>query len=383
MKMRFFILLFSSLLVTLNSCIQDEPLSPEAEITSFTLPEAILFSDQPVINQGRNTIQALVRPGADLTRVAPQITVNDFSTVSPASGEEVDFSEPVTYTVVAQDGIHTRDYTVRLISMDDEDVYTSIMLNFDFDCWEENPTYHYATPVPQTSTGLTYEVFATSNQGVALYQQFDTPEEYPTFPLERDGGYAAEMVTREGPGNILGIMNIPIVAGSLFTGTMNLLNALRDPLTSTQFGRPFNQEPLRFQGMYQYKAGTGDYIGPDGNPMPGVKDSCAVYAVFYKIDDTLETLDGTNIHDHPNIISVAMLPDRSSTEGDELIPFDIPFVRQSDEEVDFSRNEYKLAIVLSSSFWGDRYEGTPGSRLVVDEVKIVTQNEDSAPETSD
>ena len=374
--------LLSSLLLALSSCIQDEPLCPEAEITSFTLPEAILFSEQPVINQGRNTIQALVRPGADLSRVAPEITVNDFSSVFPESGEEVDFSEPVTYTVVAQDGIHKREYTVRLISMDNEDVYTSLMLNFDFDYWEENATYHYATPVPQTSTGLTYEVFSTSNQGVALYQQFGTPAEYPTFPLEQGDGYAAKMVTREGPGSILGIMNIPIVAGSLFTGTMNLLNALRDPLTSTQFGRPFNQEPNRFQGKYNYKAGTGTYIGPDGNPKPGMKDSCAVYAVFYKIDDTLETLDGTNIHDHPNIISVAMLPDRSSTEGDELVPFDIPFVRQSEEEVDFTRNEYKLAIVLSSSYWGDRYEGTPGSQLIVDDVKIITQNGDSAPDTS-
>ena len=113
-----------------------------------------------------------------------------------------------------------------------------------------------------------------------------------------------------------------------------------------------------------------------------MKDSCAVYAVFYKIDDTLETLDGTNIHDHPNIISVAMLPDRSSTEGDELVPFDIPFVRQSEEEVDFTRNEYKLAIVLSSSYWGDLYEGTPGSQLIVDDVNIITQNGDSAPDTS-
>ena len=42
--------LLSSLLLALSSCIQDEPLCPEAEITSFTLPEAILFSEQPVIN---------------------------------------------------------------------------------------------------------------------------------------------------------------------------------------------------------------------------------------------------------------------------------------------------------------------------------------------
>lgn len=382
MKLRLPTLLFSLSLLALSACIQDEPLSPEAEITSFVLPEDILFSDQPVINQGRNTIQALIRPGADLSRVAPEITVNDYATVYPASGDSVDFSEPVTYTVTAQDGLHAREYAVRLIPMDDEDVYTSLMLSFDFNYWEEHASLHYATPVPRTETGLTYEMFSTSNQGVALYQQYGAPDGYPTFPLEYGDGYAAKMVTREGPGSILGIMYIPIVAGSLFTGTMNLLNALLDPLTATRFGRPFNQTPVRFKGLYNYKAGTGDYIGADGNPQAGVQDSCAVYAVFYKVDDTLETLDGTNIHGHPNIISLAMLPDRSSTQGDGLIPFDIAFERQSDEVVDFSQHEYKLAIVLSSSFWGDRYEGTPGSQLIVDDIEIITEESASDEDTN-
>ena len=45
--------------IGLTSCIQDEPLCPEAEIESFTLPSELLFSD-PVINQGQNTIQVLL-----------------------------------------------------------------------------------------------------------------------------------------------------------------------------------------------------------------------------------------------------------------------------------------------------------------------------------
>ena len=131
--------------VGLTSCIQDEPLCPEAEIESFTLPAEILFSD-PVINQGQNTIQVLLNPNTDRSALAPQITVNEYSTVSPASGETVDFTEPVTYRVTAQDGIHTRDYQVQMIVMQDEDVYTSLMKNFDFSYWEENSTFHYATP---------------------------------------------------------------------------------------------------------------------------------------------------------------------------------------------------------------------------------------------
>lgn len=59
--------------VGLTSCIQDEPLCPEAEIESFTLPAEILFSD-PVINQGQNTIQVLLNPNTDRSALAPQIT---------------------------------------------------------------------------------------------------------------------------------------------------------------------------------------------------------------------------------------------------------------------------------------------------------------------
>lgn len=70
---------------------------------------------------------------------------------------------------------------------------------------------------------------------------------------------------------------------------------------------------------------------------------------------------------------MAMLPDRSSTPGEEMIPFEIPFVKKNDIEVDFSKYSYKLALVFSSSFYGDRYEGTPGSKLIVDDVEIVTE----------
>ena len=300
--------------IGLTSCIQDEPLCPEAEIESFTLPSELLFSD-PVINQGQNTIQVLLNKKADLTALAPEVTVNEFSTVSPASSETVDFTNPVTYRV-------------------------------------------------------------TSNQGVALYQQFLVPEQYPTYAIEHNDGFAAKMITKEGPGSILGIQYIPIVAGSLYTGKMNLLNALKDPLTATQIGQPFNQIPVRFTGYYKYKAGTGDYIGSDGNPKPGVKDSCAIYAVFYRIDENLHVLDGTNVHNHPNIILLAMLPDRSSTDGEELHAFDIEFKRLNDEVIDFSKHEYKLAVVFSSSFWGDRYEGTPGSELIVDDAKIITEEDE-------
>lgn len=358
-------------LLTFNSCIKDEPLCPEAEITSFSIPEKIAFST-PVINQGTNTIEVFVNEDTDLTNITPTLEVNDKSTLSPASGTAQDFTDPVIYTVTAEDGIHTREYTVNIIPMTD-DVFTPLMKKFNFNNWQTNSTLNYEYPIQQLDNGTTFNIFSSSNQGVSLYQQFGDPSLYPTHSIELNGGKAAEIITKEGPGSILGLQYIPVIAGSLFTGTMNLLNALANPLTATEMGQPFNQKPVTLKGYYNYKSGSGSYIERDGKVNPSRKDSCAIYAVFYKIDDNLKTLDGTNIMTHKNIVSMAMLPDRSSTPGEEMIPFEIPFVKKNDIEVDFSKYSYKLALVFSSSFYGDRYEGTPGSKLIVDDVEIVTE----------
>lgn len=53
--------------------------------------------------------------GTDMTALEVETTVSDRATVSPANGEKVDFSKgPVTFTVTAEDGVHTRSYIVNV-----------------------------------------------------------------------------------------------------------------------------------------------------------------------------------------------------------------------------------------------------------------------------
>ncbi|MDR1619121.1 MAG: DUF5018 domain-containing protein [Clostridiales bacterium] len=56
-----------------------------------------------VINQFNKTISIPVPEGADVKNLAPVI-VTDGVSVTPKSGEAGDFTEPVVYTVIAQDG---------------------------------------------------------------------------------------------------------------------------------------------------------------------------------------------------------------------------------------------------------------------------------------
>lgn len=353
-------------LLFLVSCIREAPLSPEADIVAFSFPENIALSD--AIMNGTN-IAITVRKGVDLTAIVPTITVTEGATIHPAADEPRDFTSPVTYTVVSQDQRYQQTYTVQAI--------TYSFYKYDFEDWEQPSSFKYETPVEYDQDGNKVVHWDSSNRGVVIYNQFPTAAEFPVHSTVKHatGALAAEMVTDVGPGNILGVMYIPVVAGSLFTGVMDPLSAMIDPLLATQFGQPCDEKPLRMRGKYIYKPGTGDYLDPKGNVLPGVKDSCAVYTVFFKIDKDVQMLNGANIRNHPNIVAMAMMPDeqRAGSEGNDFVEFDIPFVYRSDEEVDFEKNAYKMAVIFSSSFYGDRYEGTPGSRLIVDDVEIITE----------
>lgn len=350
-----------------TSCIQSEPLNPEADILSFALPDQIALTNA-VIN--RNDISITVRKDADLTAVVPVIEITEGATISPAIGTPCDLTKAVTYTVTSENGKNTKEYTVMAIAYS--------FYQFDFEHWEKlDNKYQYETPIEYNMEGERVFYWDSGNKGIALYQQYTDPSLYPVHKtnVSVSGNYAAEMITLKGPGNILGVVNIPIAAGSLFTGNFNLNNVIKNPLSATEFGQSCDEKPVRFTGHYKYKAGTGDYIDPNGKVLPGVKDSCAVYCVFFKTDENTPFLDGVGIRSHPNIVAVAMLPDegRAGTPGDKFVYFDIPFEYKNNEVVDFEKNHYKLAVVLSSSFYGDRYEGVPGSVLVVDDFEIVTE----------
>ncbi|MDR2809206.1 MAG: PCMD domain-containing protein [Tannerellaceae bacterium] len=355
------------LLGVAGSCIREEPPCPYADIEAFSLPGHIMQSEATI--NGEN-ISVFIRHTVDVSAIAPTIVLSEGATIKPSADTPQDFSQPVTYTVTAADGKHQRVYTVQLIS--------TPLYVYGFEHWEVlDKTNKYETPVEYDLRGIRSTPWDSSNKGIAIYQQYTDASLYPIHKTTRsaEGQYAVEMLTKQGPGSILGIVHIPVVAGSLFTGVLNPLNALKNPLLATAFGQPFDEKPLRMTGKYIYQPGAGYYIDSKGTPHPEKKDSCAVYAVFFRSDKTLERLDGTNILTHPHIVAVAMLPseDRAGTPGNDFASFDIPFVYDKNHVVDFERNTYKLAIVFSSSFMGDYYEGTPGSCLIVDDIAIKTE----------
>ena len=104
-----FLICLLTVLVALSSCKKK---SSEKEILEFRFssPEV-----EAIINESLKTVEAVVPYGTDVTTLEPIIVVSNQATISPQSGTPTDFTNPVTYTVTAEDGsqsIYTATVTV-------------------------------------------------------------------------------------------------------------------------------------------------------------------------------------------------------------------------------------------------------------------------------
>jgi predicted extracellular nuclease len=85
--------------------------STDAFIDSLKLD---LQTGDAVIDKDNQTVDIEVMYQTALTDLAPTVTISDGATIYPASGDTLDFSAPVTYTVTAEDGIVVREWTVNV-----------------------------------------------------------------------------------------------------------------------------------------------------------------------------------------------------------------------------------------------------------------------------
>jgi hypothetical protein len=90
------------------------------EYFSSPLPTEILTFDfngltpavVGVVNATSHTVSLIVPFGTDVTALIPTIVTSCGTTISPESGVAQDFTNPVTYTVTATDGVTTQNWTV-------------------------------------------------------------------------------------------------------------------------------------------------------------------------------------------------------------------------------------------------------------------------------
>lgn len=368
MKRIKYLLLYAFTVSLLTACIKDEPQFRETDIQSFIV-EGDKYISTPSISQ--NTITVLVHPEANFSALIPIIELPEGATVFPESGIAQDFSKgPVSFKVTAENSTYSREYLVTVI--------TSIPLTFDFENWSKNSTGFHELMV--LSGGKLVKVWDSGNSGVSIIK----PEIYPTRPTDvtpYSGTYAAMLETRYG-GLSIGNRKIPIFSGSLFYGQFEI--NLADPRKSLKLGQSHSKEqgrPVLFTGYYKYTPGK-PFVYLDGDTevqSNDITDEFAFYSLLYKVkkgNTSNEWIDGTMIHDDKRIIARAEWKKETSSSTDSKAEkgytnFIIPF--EYTEEIDYSKYDYKLVILFSSSKDGDLYRGGIGSTLLVDDVDIVCE----------
>lgn len=363
--MKFKIFFLSAILVfAISSCIKDEALNMEADITDMSV------DDETFITRAisEHTVQLIVSEKADYSRIVPIIEVSPGATVQPASGVEQDFSDGkyVKYTVISEDGKYFKEYTVTVTS--------KISLKHTFEDWTMLGTEKAPYPV------LSDLLWSNANSGLAILVATGALviDQYPTDKTTdcADGEYAAVLQTIKGT-TIFG-KDYPIFAGNLFRGAFSA--NMSNPLKSLKLGQTHpieNGKPIMFNGYYKYEPGK-IFTGTSGEVIPNRTDSMSMYATLFKVTKgapaSEEYLDGETIMTSDRVVATARwalnskdVEETPSING--FTRFSIPF--KYNEGLDFTKNDYRLTIVLSSSKDGNEYQGAVGSTLIADDLEIV------------
>ncbi len=87
----------------------DCPEGGESNIVFFELDEQL---SPAIIDDENHTILIEAITGSPITALRPKLTLSKGATSVPSSGAEVDFTDPVTFTVTALDGSTTQDWVV-------------------------------------------------------------------------------------------------------------------------------------------------------------------------------------------------------------------------------------------------------------------------------
>ena len=379
------------LLCTLNSCIQDEPLNAECDITGvdtlWLQQNRNLIKGNPRIDNYRVTFT--VPYDADRSALAPKFYLTpgahltamvDGMEVADANGMTRDFNTPQTYTAHSQDGQWSKSYEVSFES-------EAPIEKLDFENFELDPSGRYQVWFEMDANDASNprrNYWASGNPGYNLTGFGSSPEVFPTTAAE-DGvsGKCIKLETKDtGTYGMNTRPKMPIAAGNLFIGEFELSKASRFPRKATKFGLSLvRKKPVKLEGYYKYKAGA-KFTDAKKKVQPTMHDTADIYAVVYEIDpDNFVPLDGDNILTASNIALMARIDKPAEFEGDmselaaaDWVHFSEPFKPMNGKEFDagrLARGGYAIAIVMTSSRQGAYFEGAIGSTLYVDQLRVV------------
>jgi len=346
--------IFSIVLLSV-SCINDDYFgkSNRAQIKTFVLQGQ---NGSATINHDELSIQVPVFDSiADFNLAATEITTSNFSTVFPAIGVTQNFTNPVEYTVTAEDGSKLI-YTVSLTTTN----VNPQLENSSYEDWyqESVGSKNFEQPGLDKATTL----WATANRGLALGGADGNTSSEQKNP---DSLYA-KMETVAAPAIVR------IAAATLFTGKFTEgFPSVSDPRSNLTLGVPFTGRPTAVKLQYKYKSGA-DNKDDKGNPL-AYGDQCDIYILLENRDGaktkrvgTAWFRNGDTKTDWTDInIAVKYGPLNAS---DPWFGYAQP--QPNEEWGTGTESITHISVLYTSSFEGDIFYGAIGSVLEVDNLVL-------------
>lgn len=414
MNIQKYTLAIMATLSLMTSCIKDELPNAECDIRKATIhlprPEDYFTNladttADVLPSFGSNMIQFVgVKAKARLNGITPTFTISQGAQMFPPQGTRRDFSNGrlQTYYVIAEDtkdrypmpdlndadavaryenelaaadkrGEHVRTYHVQFTSADIEKADT-VYYNFDRYALEPKGKFYEWSDLFEGHERNVAN-WATANMGFSTARGSARPEEYPTVPVASGGvdGGPYVMLQTCSTGKFGESMHMPLAAGNIFLGTFDFSVALTNTLHATRFGENsiLGRKPLKVTGYYRYTSGPV-FTDSDGHVVSRT-DMPAIYSVVYRNKDNSGqpiVLYGDDVKTSPYIVALAEV-DVFSTSTD-WVQFEMAYKWKQDLDPEvLAQHGYSFTIVCSSSAEGDLYSGAIGSKLLIDNFRLI------------
>ena len=183
---------FGLILILFSTCGSDDDetpiLSSAKAITSF-----MVDGIAGTIDEGAKTVSAEVPNGTDLTSLSPTIVISANATVNPASGAAQDFTNPVVYTVTAEDGTSV-GYTATITMgpcVSDDSIYEFTYDGKMYEVVRQHRTWEGAAACAVERGGYLAEINDEAENAAIFDELINNASIDPDNTIAPDGGGAS------------------------------------------------------------------------------------------------------------------------------------------------------------------------------------------------
>lgn len=344
-KTYFVILLF---IMIFTNCVKEHQFGKSNinEIFFFNLSQQVGSAE---INKDSLTIKIKVSAQANISSLyLDSVYLSSYSTISPGIKTIMDFTNPVNYTLTAENG-SKKVYVVTVT----KEIETPQLENNLLDNWYTPLNKNYLEPGKNEAT-----IWATGNAGVVTLGSANVN------PVTISGNDLAAELTTKDLGSLGQLVGQRIAAGSIFTG--NFILDISNPLNSTKFGIGYTARPKSITLDYSYLPGS-PYRNGKGQILSKV-DSCDIYLLLENKSSSQTKRIATGwFRSGKQIVKITELTipliygTLPSGTASYMFPSNNLFGNSSD-------NITSLTFVASSSANGALFEGGVNSKLTINNI---------------